>query len=147
MVLEEALSRSSERKRTQRQAETAAVRNQRQSPRRVFKHLVGILRAGSYQVASALQISEGGLLIQGNLQLKPQEDRIVVTILLPDGGHAVTRADVAYYLKPDANRQIAAFGLQFIDLQLHTKRFIRNYIAAKTEKEVETDTEIPALQS
>ncbi len=122
-----------------REAEVTAVRSQRRSPRRMFNHLVGILRAGKYQVVSALQISEGGLLIQGNLQLKPQEDQIVVSILLPDGGYAITRADVAYYLKPDTNRLVAAFGLQFTDLQLHTKRYIRNYIAAKTEKEAETD--------
>ena len=110
----------------------------RKSPRRAFNRPVGILVNGHYLVVEALQISEGGLLVTSYVELSIKES-IVVTLLLPGGGHAAARAEILYRKKPTEKGQPAAFGLQFINLPMMKKRIIRNYVAAKTQEEAERD--------
>ena len=112
----------------------------RRSPRRAFRRPVGILCEGEYNVEQALQISEGGMLIEGDLDLAAQ-DGLVVTLILPGGGTVIALAQVAYVRKADQKNRVKAFGLQFVDLALPKKRLIRNYVAAKTEAEAETTFE------
>jgi hypothetical protein len=117
---------------------TNQVSDSRRSPRRTFQRPVGLLVQGRYAVAEAAQISEGGMLILSSSELA-LKDLIVVTLLLPDGGHAVARAEVLYRRKPTQPGGPAAFGLQFLNLPLMKKRIIRNYVAAKTQEEAEID--------
>lgn len=115
---------------------TSNITDSRRSPRRAFQRPIGILVQGEYTVAEAAQISEGGMLIVCEYELA-LKDLIVVTVLLPDGGHAVARAEILYRRKADGGK--AAFGLQFINLPMMKKRIIRNYVAAKTQEEAEYD--------
>jgi hypothetical protein len=117
---------------------TNNVTDSRRSPRRTFQRPIGLLVQGEYTLAEAAQISEGGMLILSEYELA-LKDLIVVTLLLPDGGHAVARAEILYRRKPTEPGGPAAFGLQFLNLPLMKRRIIRNYVAAKTQEEAEID--------
>jgi hypothetical protein len=109
----------------------------RRTPRRVFERAVGVLYKGQYKLCRAKQISEGGILLLSDFQLKVN-DHVVMTVLLPAGGHAIVRAKVLYTM-PAAKGELPSFGLRFLNLPFNIRRLIRNYVAAKTQEEAESD--------
>ena len=108
----------------------------RRSPRRVFRRPIGLLYRGSYVVARALQLSEGGLLLVSPWALSPG-DQIAVTIMLPLGGSCVVRAEVLY----PSPEEKGAFGAKFSELPLAQRRLIRSYVSAKTQQEATAENQ------
>lgn len=85
-------------------------------------------------------------MVQGALELHPNEEKVVVTLLLPDGGYAVTRAEPVYEMNNGGPDGVSAYGLKFVELPLQKKRLIRNYISAKTAEEAESDAHSAAAE-
>jgi hypothetical protein len=108
----------------------------RRSPRRVFKRPVGVLLHGEYRVCQAHQLGEGGALvtIEGDI---PRGTKVVISIFVPGGGFALIQAEVLYKVG-------AGYGVRFAQLPLAQKRFIRNYVSAKTQEEAEDEMSLPA---
>ena len=71
----------------------------RRTPRRVFHRTIGVLRAGEYNLVRAMQLSEGGLQFQSEIQYAV-DDVIVLSILIP--GKSGTRLPRASCLFPSA---------------------------------------------
>ncbi len=110
----------------------------RKSPRRQFVREMGILYSGQYMICMAAQISEGGVLamIPEDLILPKL---IVVSILMPGGGYAISRAEILY--QQGKMGQNIPNGVKFQGLPLQQRRMIRNYVAAKTQVEAEKEAQ------
>lgn len=116
----------------------ARDKESRRSPRRVFNHAIGLLVGGSYDLAQALQISEGGLALVSARPLN-LESRVVVTLKLPGAAGLVLRAQVVN--ERSKIGKMFGYGLQFSGLDLHQRRMIRSYVSAKTQAEAEAEDE------
>lgn len=64
--------------------------------------------------------------------------KVVVTVFIPGGGHALVQAEVLY-----RQGKQNSYGMKFENLPLAQKRFIRNYVSAKTQKEAEQERTMP----
>lgn len=111
----------------------------RRSPRRVFNRVVGVLCDGSFELAQALQISEGGMSLATDRDL-PMGARLVVTLVIPGATGLVLRGFIVNQRDPHAGMN--AYGLQFYTLDLHQRRMIRSYVSAKTQAEAEMEEDI-----
>lgn len=111
----------------------------RRSPRRVFKRPVGILLHGEYMICQALQLGEGGMMVNIPHEIKPGT-RVVVTVFIPGGGHALVQAEVLYTNGQDNGM---CYGMKFENLSLAHKRHVRNYVSAKTQAEATEERILP----
>jgi hypothetical protein len=116
----------------------------RRSPRRAYDRPIGILLHGTYKVYRALQLGEGGLAFATDkkMDVKPNaegeiKDHLVVSIILPGVLEAiVTRAEITYQ---NVSGRDFHYGVQFLEMPLHVRRIIRNYVTAKTQEEAEQE--------
>jgi len=111
----------------------------RRTPRRVYQRPIGILCQGAYFLAQAHQLSEGGLLFSSD-RIFTAGDLIVISLVMPDGGSVVVRAEVIYE-RPGKRGSPPQYGVRFQSLHIPQRRQIRNYVAAKTQKEAEAELE------
>lgn len=114
----------------------------RRVPRRVFSRPIGLMRHGDYQVVQALQLSEGGMLIQTTTEQAKLGykvgDTIVATLIIPGGRAVVTRGEIIY-TRPGSNTGELQFGIRFQPLAIQQRRFVRIYVTAKTQAEAEAE--------
>lgn len=108
---------------------------QRKSPRRALTVPCGVLHASHYGISRTHQIGEGGLLVECSLPVAVG-DQVTVALKIPAAGYFCTRVKVLNISRRDGS---SWFGGSFVDLPLKAKRWIRAYVAAKTEKEVDMD--------
>ena len=128
------------------QAETH-LSESRRSPRRAYERPIGVLLHGTYNVFRALQLGEGGLSFTADkkMSVNPDsngavKDRLVISIILPGVAEAiVTQAEIAY--ENSVGHKGYNYGVQFIEMPLHVRRIIRNYVTAKTQEEAERELE------
>ncbi len=121
----------------------------RKMPRRLFSRPVGVLCSGRYAVCLALQLSEGGMLIQCSGHLGDAlrvGQNIIISFILPGGMPISARAEVIYEAPDDLSSEVPAIqepthrlGIKFVPLSLQIRRSIRNYVSAKTQEEVDLD--------
>lgn len=64
----------------------------------------------------------------------------MISLVMPDGGSVVVRAEVIYE-KPGKRHGSPQYGVRFQSLHIPQRRQIRNYVAAKTQKEAEAELE------
>lgn len=108
----------------------------RRTPRRVFERPIGVLHHGVYEVAQALQLSEGGMLFISE-EKRMIGEFIVVSLVMPTTGCLVVRGEMIYErIHPEGGFQ---YGVKFTPLQLNQRRVVRNYVAAKTQEEAERE--------
>lgn len=110
----------------------------RRTPRRAFTRPIGVLRRGEYRVSQSVQLSEGGMLISTRVKMEAG-DHIVITAIIHGGESLVVTAEVLYETKSSLSG--AQYGIKFIDLPLHQRRMIRNYVSAKTLEEAELEVD------
>lgn len=89
---------------------------------------MGVLFQGNYQVSQAIEIGEGGMLLESCHALAP-EALICLSFYVPQKGFITTLAQVAY------TKQEGSIGLKFLSLEFEYRRAIRDYIAQKTALE------------
>lgn len=115
---------------------TMRVKESRRSPRRVYQRPLGVLCLGKYNVVQAMQLSEGGLLFTSEELEFAEKAQVVVSLIMPTGHAIVARAEVLYSLAGGTQ-----FAVKFVNLPIHLRRAIRNYVSAKTQAEAEAEAE------
>lgn len=108
----------------------------RKTPRRTLQREMGVLYHGEYEVEFCLQIGEGGLMFRSQRFFEVGTEA-VVTLFLPGSGGFSSKIELLYMQKEGPGT--ARYGCRFLALSLDVKRLIRQYVAAKTEKEAEED--------
>jgi c-di-GMP-binding flagellar brake protein YcgR len=107
--------------------------SRRRVPRRNYRRSVGILFHGQYEMCRSVEIGEGGMKIQSVSPMRWM-DHLVITFNIPGENLVCIRAEIRYEFKtnePTGN----FYGIQFMNIDFKSKRKIRNYVAARTEKE------------
>ena len=114
--------------------------SKRRSPRRRIDRVMGVLHKGSYYISRTVEIGEGGLMVQTNEHNVKVDDQIVITFSVEGHELVSCRAEVRYQIDmPDDGG--VAFGVQFKNLDLSYKRYIRRYVSQKTLEEANSDRE------
>jgi c-di-GMP-binding flagellar brake protein YcgR len=112
--------------------------SRRKYPRRRYRRVVGVLHKGNFWLTRAEEIGEGGILVNSTRGI-PSGDQVILSIIVPNTGDvAVIRSEVRYELngrEPSEKR----VGFQFINFSFKHKKKIRDYIAAKSESEAESE--------
>lgn len=110
------------------------VIRRRRVPRREFTHRVGLLIRGRYYISRAVQIGEGGMMIQSPVELAGNQ-QIVISFKLPNLDPDVVRGAVRYQQNDHKRPEIKQYGIEFLTLDFKVKREIRNYVADKSYEE------------
>ena len=126
------------------QTPSSTFTSQRKAPRRAFRHRVGILAKGHYQITQAHEIGEGGMALEIPFDLVIGQ-KVVLTFKVDQSAIAITTAEVRY-VNPSSSHTIA--GFQFLNLTFSIKREIRNYVAEKSieEHSIKNSVQKPALK-
>ncbi len=113
--------------------------HRRRFPRRIFDHPAGVLNRGIFTVCEGFEISEGGMLTN-QMENCVQGSIVVINFFIPNRDFVTVRGEVVY-IKPanPQQRGMPAMGIKFQNLQFREKRFIRDFIADKTQVEVGFD--------
>lgn len=101
----------------------------RRAPRRPIERKVGLLVAGRYMLGKALEIGEGGVLIEAP-ELLRQGQRVVVTFRIPGVLQGAMLSHVMYTVEPQFNGDQVRYGLQFDKVEFDVKRKLRNFVAS-----------------
>ena len=109
--------------------------SQRRVPRRTFTGPVGVLAGGQYLIERAFQVGEGGMMVSTERAFS-DGDQMVMSFSLENGAILVVRAIVRSFQGPQRRTGInepARVGVEFVNLEFHYKREIRNFVASATE--------------
>ncbi len=110
----------------------------RKVPRRTFERKVGVLVKGAYEVNSAFEIGERGMLIATELPLT-KDDLVVITFNIPGLLNTVVRGIVRYSLEDALGIATTKYGIEFQNIDFQSKRQIRKYVAAREDEELIID--------
>lgn len=113
----------------------------RRVPRRNIDARVGVLHKGRYFVCDALEIGEGGMLFSCFETIK-KDDRVVVTLRIPDVLQGVAIGSVVYAVTGRREAETNRYGIQFDQIEFDLKRKIRNFVASSSAS-LKADTESP----
>lgn len=105
----------------------------RRVPRRDFERNVGVLVKGQYKICRALQVGEGGMMLEMPESLSIGQ-KLVVTFKLPKATPAIVRGTIRYAIKSESGESYK-FGIEFERVEFKARRDIRNYVASKSEEE------------
>lgn len=102
----------------------------RRVPRRSFESPIGVMIHGKYGVERAYQVGEGGMMIsvEGGLKVGTQ---LVVSFFIGSEIPVIVRGvvrNVVAAQSPWPER----YGIEFVGLNFHSKREIRNFVASAT---------------
>ncbi len=109
----------------------------RRFPRRGFRKAIGVLYQGHFWLCTGEEIGEGGIGINSMREI-PEGARVIITFFVPGAEIAVIRSEARYNTKARIEGQTRV-GLQFLDASFDLKKTIRDYIAAKSEAEAQSD--------
>ena len=106
----------------------------RRVPRRTFDKLIGVLVRGNYSVERAFQVGEGGMM----LSYAPAElevgSLLVASFFLSAKSTVIVRATIRNKV-PAKDGEPIRYGIEFMNLEFHYKREIRNFVASATQTE------------
>ena len=89
------------------------------------------------------QIGEGGMMILSPVDL-PQGARILVNFMIPGAGPLILQSQVLYRIQQEVGFR---YGLRFLNVRFEQRRWIRNYVALKTESEAKSDSKLGKILS
>lgn len=105
--------------------------SRRKFPRRSLKKPVGVLARGTYFVASAGELGEGGMSFTSDM-IVSEGSLVVLNFQIPNGDFVTVRAEVKSS-SPVANSGVAIHGLAFLNMSFAKKRQIRAFVSARTQ--------------
>lgn len=101
----------------------------RRYPRRAVHMRVGLLAKGEYSAeAVALEVGEGGMLLQSSLKIKKGQ-KVVVTIRVRGLLQGVLLALIVY-VSGTTKEGLTRYGVRFDAVEFDVKRKIRNFVAS-----------------
>ena len=100
--------------------------HKRKYPRKIFKKPVSYVCRGFTEVATGVEIGEGGLSFESEMALT-ENDQMVVNFFVPGGEFFSLRATIRSCTKKSEGRLV--YGLSFNEVGLTLKRQIRAYVA------------------
>lgn len=103
----------------------------RRVPRRSIVARVGVLHKGQYSVCHAVEIGEGGMMFSSFDDIK-KDDRVVVTLRIPDVLQGVAIGTVMYTVEGKRIGEAHRYGIQFDTIEFDLKRKIRNFVASSS---------------
>lgn len=103
----------------------------RRVPRRSITARVGVLYKGQYSVCHAVEIGEGGMLFSSFDDIQ-KDDRVVVTLRIPDVLQGVAIGTVMYTVEGKRIGEPHRYGIQFDKIEFDLKRKIRNFVASSS---------------
>lgn len=103
----------------------------RRVPRRAYDAPVGTLIHGEYVLSRAHQVGEGGMMISSSKSLSIGH-QMVVSFFISSDVVVVVRATVRNVV-PAQGKNPLRYGLEFLSLNFHYKREIRNFVASASE--------------
>lgn len=120
--------------------DSKTILKRRRVPRRDFTGRVGVLVAGEYTVNRAVQIGEGGIMIEAPILLS-EGQQVVVSFRIPNHNFEIVRATVRYTVTTGSSqqKQMKRYGLEFDKMDFSVKRLIRNYVALSSTTAVSAD--------
>lgn len=107
------------------------LKSRRRTPRRKIDAKIGVMIKGKFHVARCVQIGEGGILLQTDMEIETKK-QYLVSIIIPLEGMIVGRVEILYK-KPYVGTSV--YGCQFSNLDFKYKKVIRIYVSQKTEME------------
>lgn len=110
---------------------SAPLIGRRRVPRRSFEAGIGILLHGRYTLERSYQVGEGGMMLSCKVAELQEGEHMVVSFYLPSGVLVVVRGVVRSLVTPKHN-EMKRYGIEFMNLEFHLKREIRNFVAAAT---------------
>jgi hypothetical protein len=108
--------------------------NRRRVPRREFKSSVGVLYQGHYTIGQSEQVGEGGMSLTSEFAFR-QNDFVILTFQIPEGSMVCVRAQVRY-TKTEEGDVEGAVGFEFVKLDFHFKRELRNFVARASQESI-----------
>jgi hypothetical protein len=105
--------------------------SRRRVPRRYFDSPVGILVKGEYTINRAYQVGEGGMMVDLKSKTLKEGDRMAASFYLP-GGKLILVRGIVRAVVPAKDGKPQRYGIEFVELDFHFKREIRNFVAAAT---------------
>ena len=115
---------------TNDQQETNIIKNRRRVPRRKVELKVGVLVNGTYEIANAFEIGEGGMLIDHQARELEVGQIVLISYSLPRLFQEVIRGTIKFKSKEEPYK----YGIQFQSVDFEIRRKIRNFVAAATDK-------------
>jgi hypothetical protein len=109
----------------------------RRVPRRGIDMHVGLLISGTYYLANAYEIGEGGMLVDSPVPIA-ENQRIVISFRIPGVLYGVILSRTVYILKPKKAGDKMKYGVQFEQVDFDIKRKIRNFVASNFDTDVST---------
>jgi hypothetical protein len=106
----------------------------RRVPRRTFESPVGVLVNGKYSLERAFQVGEGGMMISYKPSKLEKDKMLVVSFFLSAHSTVIVRA-VIRNVVPAKDGVPERYGIEFLNLEFHYKREIRNFVASATAEQ------------
>lgn len=125
---------------TQNNEDQNAGIGRRRVPRRTFNASVGVLTEGKYAVERCFQLGEGGMMIERTAGQLAVGQQLVVNFFLPEGSLVMVRGIVRVAI-PAKEGQPGRYGLEYLNLGFQNKRAIRNFVAAATREDGQSEFE------
>ncbi|MEZ0392423.1 MAG: PilZ domain-containing protein [Pseudobdellovibrionaceae bacterium] len=97
----------------------------RRFPRQRIEAQVGVLKQSSFMIEKALEVSEGGMLLQSSQKMEIGQ-QLEVRFFLPNGAFVCAQSEVAYLLKPEPHYAFA--GLRFTEVSHEVQVSIRCFV-------------------
>jgi PilZ domain len=114
---------------------TVIESGRRRVPRRAIQARIGLLVGGQYYIAKALEIGEGGMLIESPVPLAANQ-RTVISFRIPGVVQSVILSRVVYVLEANTAGGKTKYGMQFDKPEFDVKRKIRNFVASGEQSAV-----------
>jgi hypothetical protein len=114
----------------QQNTEAAGGGGRRKYPRRDFKRKLGVLFGGFYALADGIEIGEGGISIEGDVEMLG-EAMIILSFQVPGSAFIAVRAEVVSSENVQSNRYRTYCS--FKNIQFENKRMIRTFVSARGE--------------
>lgn len=102
------------------------IEQKRKYPRKAFKKPISYLCRGFTEVATGVEIGEGGLSIETDMVLDINQ-QVVLNFFVPGGHFFCMRATLKNQI-PNSNNKFV-YGLSFDEVDISLKRQIRAYVA------------------
>lgn len=112
---------------------------ERRYPRKIINRMVGVLAGGTYKILNAIELSEGGMLVDGDHPHLQRGSKAVLTFRIQKGRQG-TNGSEAIVMGTVTCRAVyedeqGRTGFEFLDLSFENQRRIRQIVALQVDED------------